>query len=241
MRWAGVVDGGSSRARRGRRRAATLTAAALVAVAAAGLVGVSSPAGATSATTFGSNLAAAPNVKFGCGQLPTVTGGFINTGATQCIWSQVSNGTTPTGFDIIPLGTGVLTKAAVRVGSVTGKMQFVMIRALVNTENLNTSCCVVLLTSPTFTPAPNAVTTQVVNFPIVKNGVVNNHIEVADILALRVLSANTPIPLTNETSKPINLQPADVALFGPFTKGVSELFSDPRGYQLDIRGTYVPS
>jgi len=207
----------------------------------AGLASVPAPAGAASAVTFGSNLAAAPNAKFGCAVEPTSTGGFVKTGASQCIWSQVSNGTATTGFDVIPLGTGTLTKASVRVGPTTGKMQFVMIRALVNTQNLNVSCCVVLLTSPTFTPTPNAVTTRTVNFPIVKNGQVNNHIEVADILALRVLSANTPIPLTSETSKLINLQPADVAFFGPFTKGVAEGFSGPRGYQLDIRGTYVPS
>ncbi|MGD0393855.1 MAG: hypothetical protein ABSC41_14575 [Acidimicrobiales bacterium] len=194
----------------------------------------------TAGTKFGSNLAV-PNTTFGCSLAPS-TSGFLRTDASQCIWTQGSNGAAKSGSDIIPLGTGRLTQASVRVGSSSGKMEFVLLRAFINTENFNTECCVVLLTSKSFVPKAKAITTETVNFPIVKNGeVVDGDIEIYELLGLRVLSPSTPIPLTSETGQPLNRQPADDAFFGPFTPGTAEDFFGTLGYQLDIRGTYVPS
>lgn len=206
--------------------------------------GLGAPAGAVvvpgpASTTFGSNLAA-PDVSFGCDVEPTI-GGLIPSGASQCTWTELASGTSSAvGSDLIPQGSGTVTVARVRVGPTTGPMRFVMIRDLVNVNNLNESCCVVLLESKTFTPERNAVTTETVNFPIVDNGSVHQDIEIVDVLGLLVHSARTPVPLTNETSRPLNLQPADAALFGPPDPGVAQLFFDPDGYQLQIQGRYQP-
>jgi hypothetical protein len=208
--------------------------------------GLSGPAGALSlpaatATTFGSNLPA-PNTTFGCNVEPTAAG-FLPTGAAQCVWSEVSTGTTSAvGSDLIPAGNGTVTTARVHVGATTGPMRFAMIRALVNIDNLNVSCCVVLLESKQFTPAPNKVTGEKVSFPIVdNNSVVDQNLEIVDILALVVRNATTPLPLTNKTSRAINLQPADDALYGPIHLGTAQLFAGLLGYQLDIQGSFAPS
>jgi hypothetical protein len=218
---------------------------ALAVVLFVGLAGLAGPAGATSSTKFGSKLAA-PDVSFGCSVYPT-TDGFFATHASRCIWTETTSGTSsPVGSDLIPAGTGTLTKASVRVGHSTGPMRFVMVRALVPVDDpVESSCCVVLLQSKKFTPKRNTTTTETVDFPIKKNNSVSNPsgddpIEIADILGLQILSSSTTIPLTAKTNRALNKQPADYEWFGSFTPGTAELFDDSLGYQLDIRGTYVP-
>ena len=184
-----------------------------------------------------------PNVGFGCGLYPTAAGNYA-THASQCIWTQVSSGYTNSsvGSDLIPAGNGTVTTASVHIGATTGPMRFVMVRGFYNVDNGNSSCCVVLLQSKTFTPARNAVTSEKVNFPIVaNNSIVDGDLEVFDLLGLLVMSASTPIPLANQTSRPINTQPADYELFGAIHAGNAQLFYDSLGYQLEIRGSFVKS
>ena len=198
-------------------------------------------AGATTPTTFGSKLLAAPNLTFGCDEAPTVNG-LVPTGASQCIWSQVTSGSSSVvGSDDIPGGNGTVTSARVRVGAVTGSMSFVMFRALINVDNFNESCCVVLLQSKPFVPTKNAVTNETVNFPIVGNHeIIDGNLAVVDILGLSIHSAKVPVPLINKTTLPINTQPADEALFGTVHPGVAQQFFDPLGFQLNIQGSFVP-
>ena len=61
------------------------------------------------------------------------------------------------------------------------------------------------------------------------------------VLGLLVMSASTPIPLVNQTSRQIDTQPADDELFGAIHAGTAQLFYDSIGYQLQIRGSFVKS
>ena len=230
--------------RSGRRVLVAALLAATTVVGLGGAAGAATLAGTPShaTVTFGSNLVK-PNVGFGCGLYPTSAGNYA-THASQCIWIQLSSGYTNStvGSDSIPPGSGTLTTASVRIGATTGPMRFVMVRGFYNVDNGNSSCCVVLLQSKTFTPARNAVTTEKVNFPIVSNNsIVDGDLEVFDVLGLLVMSASTPIPSSTRPAGRSTPNPPTTSCSERSTPASAQLFYDSLGYQLEIRGSFVKS
>jgi hypothetical protein len=97
--------------------------------------------------------------------------------------------------------SGTVVSANIKVGPVTGPMRFVRARVLFKRALPQdvTSCCSVEEVGPTFTPAPNSVTTVPLNFRMTHDAIpaANDFTPVAqDMVALEVLAPNVPIPGT---------------------------------------------
>ncbi|MGE5408139.1 MAG: hypothetical protein ACM3NV_05955 [Syntrophothermus sp.] len=145
-----------------------------------------------SATTFGANLNRAPdNGMVDCTTLPPYG---VPTFADTCTWySTVSE----TENDIVPLGKGVITRARVRVGNITGPMQFAVGRAQLDRNKEpghQLLCCVWRPAGPVFTPTPNSITTVTLNEPVENVRDFQSNQDLFDNLALSVLQAGVPIP-----------------------------------------------
>lgn len=97
---------------------------------------------------------------------------------------------------------GVVTAANIKVGPVTGPMRFVRARVLVQRRigGDNTVCCSVEQVGPTFTPAPNGITSVPLNFPMTFDRIPPQNdlstIAAQDMIALEILAPNVPIPGT---------------------------------------------
>lgn len=150
------------------------------------------PAQASATVTFGANLNQVPADNIvDCTTLPPWG---VPTFATSCTWySTVSEAQN----DIVPLGVGVITRARVRVGAVTGPMQFVIGRAQVDKNKEighQLLCCVWRTAGPVFTPGPNAVTAVTLNAPVQRVTDFESKQDLFDNLALSVLAPGVPIP-----------------------------------------------
>jgi hypothetical protein len=139
------------------------------------LLALALPAVAGAQSTFGPNLSQLePNNKVGC-EVDPFLGGF--TGAPSCTWSSNvalgEDATNLNGAQIPPAGKGTVSQVTVKVGPVTGPMQVVVLREVlefveVGTPNVHArvSCCDAIEQSQEFTPAPDAVTSESVNLPV---------------------------------------------------------------------------
>ena len=144
------------------------------------------------AATFGTNLSRAPdNNMVDCTTLPPWG---VPTYADTCTWystlSEAEN-------HIVPLGKGVILRARVRVGAVTGPMQFAIGRAQLDRNKEvghQLLCCVWREAGPVFNPTPNAITTVTLNAPVENVRDFQSNQDLFDNLALSVLEAGVPIP-----------------------------------------------
>lgn len=145
--------------------------------------------------TFGADLSVAPNVSFDCTVTPPVAGFQVPTGEETCTWWTTGRISDTSQGHVVPYGGGTITQARVRVGPVTGPMQFVVMRSLRHPQSLgDPGCCFPVGASDVFTPTPNAITTVPMNVAV-RNGTdpasgLNNY----DHIAISVLAAGVPIP-----------------------------------------------
>ena len=168
------------------RRALTLALLILLAALA--------PASAQ-AVTFGADLGVAPNVDFDCTVTPPVGGLQLPSGADTCTWWTTGRLTDTSQGHIVPSGGGTITRARVRVGPVTGPMQFVVMRSLRHPLSLaDPGCCFPVGSSAVFTPAPNSVTTVPMNVPTRNETDKATGINNFDHIAISVLGPGVPIP-----------------------------------------------
>jgi hypothetical protein len=199
------------------------------------LLALSSPASA--ATSFGADLSQEPDVAFGCEEQPFEPP--VATGASSCTWT--TDATSPQANEALqpPEGKGTITQVSVRVGAHTGPMKVVIMRVLVEfldigTEDvhLESSCCVDVAESESFTPTANAVTTVPVSLPVEVEGSVSPGLKVDDLVGLSVLELGVPIPARDDRSEGILDEPSDFDEFPAMQPGGTQLAGDPRGYQL---------
>ena len=161
------------------------------------------PAQASATVTFGANLNQAPAENMvDCTTLPPWG---VPTYATSCTWySTVSESEN----DIVPLGVGVITRARVRVGAITGPMQFVVGRAQVDKNKEighQLLCCVWRTAGPVFTPAPNSITAVTLNAPVEQVRDFESKQDLFDNLALSVLEPGVPIPAAPVAAGALNI------------------------------------
>lgn len=164
------------------RRLSLIAALALLAVAAA-------PAGAV---TIGTDLNRVPDDRMADCTVHPVFG--VPTYATTCTWYSTISAAEN---HIVPEGVGVVTRARVRVGRVTGLMQFAVGRAQVDRNKpigQQLLCCVWRPAGPAFTPAPNTVTEVVLNEPVEHVRDFQSNQDLFDNLALSILQPGVPIP-----------------------------------------------
>jgi hypothetical protein len=168
-----------------RMRLSHLLALSLVAL-------VALPA-AAGAVTFGADLSQPVSTAHTCAN---------SFGASSCLGYAV----TPTSY--APM-SGIVTAVRVKTGNAPqGPMQVVVLRSfyqnnLQDPGHPNFFCCFLQEYGPTFTPAPNAVTTVPVTLGMVEDPTPaandGNTVAKGDFLGLAVLGATTPIPVA-ETS-----------------------------------------
>ncbi|MCU0308384.1 MAG: hypothetical protein MUE51_11570 [Thermoleophilia bacterium] len=217
-----------------RRAAAALSA----------LAGLALPAGAA-AIPFGANLDRPANSRVDCTLLPF--GFFASpTNVTTCTWTAIGRlGDFSEGLNV-PAGRGTITAVRVRVGPVTGPMQAVVFRSLRNPLSTTPPvCCQVVGLSPVFTPAPNAVTTVQVAFPVVNDRVVEPGLEALrfDTLALSVLAPGVPIPAHDTGNYDPSTAQGGLGFYPALTR-IGEERVGPAGlggYQLLVSGEWVPA
>jgi len=149
--------------------------------------------GSAGAVTFGADLSVAPNSDLTCQQNPGAP--FLSSGADTCTWWTTGRINDTSQGHVVPYGGGTITQARVRVGPVTGPMQFVVLRSLRHPQSLaDPACCFPVGASGVFTPAPNGVTTVPMNVPVRHDTDPASGINNYDHIALSVLAPGVPIP-----------------------------------------------
>ncbi len=182
---------------------------------------------AASAATFGADLSREPDVSFDCTLLPVDFGSGVNmpSGAQTCTYSASPESPDPTrgpsgyadvsaGPFAVPPGFGAITAFRVRVGAVTGPMQFTVLR----TARIQGTpvCCEVTAVTPPFTPTQNQVTTVTARIPVRHDSAAAapGQNPLIDAIALSILAPGVPIPahetpqLNVESGPPIAIFPA---------------------------------
>jgi hypothetical protein len=145
------------------------------------------------AVTFGADLSVAPNSDLTCEQNPGAP--FLHSGADTCTWWTTGRINDTSQGHVVPYGGGTITRARVRVGPVTGPMQFVVLRSLRHPQSLaDPACCFPVGASGVFTPAPNGVTTVPMNVPVRHDTDPASGINNYDHIAISVLAPGVPIP-----------------------------------------------
>ncbi len=174
--------------KRGQRTVAVAVALAIVA---------SLPAGARAAT-FGADLSQPANNSTTCGQgIPPLF--YTGIGSPSCTYFSGAPGPSPYAPE-----SGTVTAVRVKVGSVTGPMQIVVMRSLYQNKAGDPghpyfACCFIERYGPIFTPQANAITTVPSNLPMTEEPTppaedfTTN--AAGDFLALSVLAPNVPIPM----------------------------------------------
>lgn len=149
------------------------------------------PAGA-GAATLGTDLNRVPDDRMAdCTRHPVYG---VPTYAESCTWYSIVSGAES---HIVPEGTGVVSRARVRVGRTTGLMQFVVGRAQLDRNKPpgeGFMCCVWRAVGPTFTPAPNAITEVALNEAVQNVRDFQSKQDLFDTMALSILQPGVPIP-----------------------------------------------
>lgn len=163
------------------------------------------PAGA-SAATLGTDLGRVPDDRMAdCTRHPVYG---VPTYAESCTWYSIISAAES---HIVPEGTGVVSRARVRVGRTTGLMQYVIGRAQLDRNKppgQGLMCCVWRAAGPTFTPAPNAVTEIALNEAVENVRDFQSKQDLFDTVALSILQPGVPIPAAPATSALGSTSPA---------------------------------
>lgn len=144
------------------------------------------------AVTIGTDLSRVPDDGMvDCTVLPPWG---VPTYADTCTWySTISSSEN----HIVPEGVGVVSRARVRVGSVTGLMQFAIGRAQLDRNKppgQQLLCCVWRAAGPTFTPTPNSITEVTLNEPVKNVRDFQSNQDLFDNIGLSILQPGVPIP-----------------------------------------------
>jgi hypothetical protein len=197
------------------------------------------------AIPFGADLNRPATSTVDCTILPSGTFGFP-TNVPNCTWTALGRlGDFSEGLNV-PAGRGTITAVRVRVGPTTGPMQAIVFRSLRDPNSTaQPVCCQVQSLSTVFTPAPNAVTTVQVNFPVVNDRVVEPGLLALrfDTLALSVLALGVPIPAHNTGNfDPLTAQ-GGLGFYPAFSRLGEERVGPAglAGYQLLVQGEWVPT
>lgn len=176
------------------------------------------PAGA-GAATFGADLSVAPNVSFDCQVTPPVGGFQVPSGADTCTWWTTGRLNDTSQGHVVPYGGGTITQARVRVGPVTGPMQFVVMRSLRHPQSLaDPACCFPVGASQVFTPAPNSITTVPMNVRVRHDTDQASGINNYDHIAISVLAPDVPIPAYDTGDQSLSA-PTGGAFYPHYTPG----------------------
>jgi hypothetical protein len=177
--------------------------------------------------TFGADLARPANGALTCAVLPGLF--QLPSGAGSCTWWSMQTFAATNESHLAPYPGGVVTRVRVKAGPTTGPTRIDVIRlrrhALFTGE---AACCFATgVSSPVFTPAPDAITTLDVNLPVKHelNAVTNTWD--FDTLALSVLSPGVPIPM-HDTGQQSYYGPASGALYPHFDQTVEQR-TNPHG------------
>ena len=219
-------------------------------MAALALCGAASPAGAQTPTgpeMLGPDLSqVTPTNAVTCNQYPFIQvtpGSDPFASFTSCSWDADDQG----GDEIAP-GNGTITSVSIKVGNVTGPMQVVIMQHEAQPVDVGTSsqhdlesCCTDVAQSAVFTPAANSITTESVNLPVVLSGT-STTLDTFDEVGISVLETGVPVPAVNETSLPIDEQPAtDVEEPALQDNGSPQLATDGTGYLLTMTALWNPA
>lgn len=169
------------------------------------LLAALSPAGA-GAATLGTNLQRVPDDRMAdCTRHPVYG---VPTYTESCTWYSIVS---TAESHLVPEGTGVVSRARVRIGRTTGLMQFVIGRAQLDRNKPpgeGLMCCVWRTAGPTFTPAPNAITEVALNEAVQNVRDLQSKQDLFDTLALSILQPGVPIPAAPATSTLGSTSPA---------------------------------
>ncbi len=153
---------------------------------------------ASALTTIGADLNRPANAAFGCEALASTDafGGrlFLPSGAQTCTYLGSGSISDQREVPGAP-ATGVVVRARVKVGPVTGPMQITVLRA--TRSGIGFACCFHAGETPPFVPAANAVTTLNVRLPV-RFDLNPAFGETRDYVGLTVLAPGVPIPAHEE-------------------------------------------
>jgi hypothetical protein len=182
------------------------------AIAGAVLAGLFAPA-APAQTTFGADLNRPANATYGCEILPTTDfagrRAFLPSRQTTCTY-LAAGALGSTQETTSPPFAGLVTAVRVKAGPVTGPMQITVLRA--TRSDAGFACCFFADATPTFTPAPNAVTTVPVRF-FLRSDLDPRFGETVDRLAITVLAPGVPIPAHEIGDPGVVTNPGALAFF----------------------------
>jgi hypothetical protein len=174
--------------------------ASLVAVLAIALVAPSAASG--QAVTFGSPLAVAPNLNFGCETMPTpipdASGNYalVGSGVPDCTWRQSGVFAPQPGdprFSSVP-GDGRITRVEVRAGPNPAPLRFVVFSQLGNVGGTeNSQCCFFVSETQPVQLQPNAINTFAVDIPVERNTL--KGIRRFDLMGISAASGTGTLPL----------------------------------------------
>ncbi len=183
------------------------------------LVALALAPAAAGAATFGADLGVAPNVSFDCQLTPPVGGFQVPSGADTCTWWTTGRLNDTSQGHVVPYGGGTITRARVRVGPITGPMQFVVMRSLRHPQSLaDPACCFPVGASQVFTPAPNGITTVPMNVRVRHDTDPASGINNYDHIAISVLAPDIPIPAYDTGDQSLSA-PTGGAFYPHYTPG----------------------
>ena len=204
----------------------------------------------SSPVTFGPNLAQLDvNNPYDCTVDPLVLPPGNNfTGAPSCTWTS-SDPTNSLGGQLPPGGDGTISQVMIKVGSVTGPMQVVIMQAEFQLVQLpyvhyKISCCTDVGQTAPFTPVANAITTEPVNLPVEVDTTANpaNGLQTVDFVGLSMLEDGVPVPAADETSLSPEYDQPDLDVEEPAMQdnGAPQLADDGLGYLVAMDSVWVP-
>jgi hypothetical protein len=143
----------------------------------------------------------------------------VPSGSNTCTWWTTGRLNDTSQGHVVPYGGGTITRARVRVGPVTGPMQFVVMRSLRHPQSLaDPACCFPVGASRVFTPAANSITTVPMNVRVRhdtdKASGINNY----DHIAISVLAPGVPIPAYDTGDQSLGA-PTGGAFYPHYTPG----------------------
>jgi hypothetical protein len=143
--------------------------------------------------------------------------------------------------------SGTVTSVQIKVGPVTGAMQFVILRSYYQNSSTpgepHTYCCVIQAYSQPFTPGANTTTTVPTSLPMVEQPAPpeddTTTEAIGDVLALEVLEPGVPIPAYVVPNARIGTFPDFGWTPAPSAEGITAPSTDLDHYNWDWNGYVV--
>jgi hypothetical protein len=172
---------------------------------------------------------------------------FYPSGAKTCTWFTIARRyNTSREGTIVPSNRGVITSARVKVGRKTGKMRFVLLKAIAERPpggyHSNQACCTLVKRTRAFRPRRHRVTTKRMRWRMHGFSAYDPSTGLTTtsyyVLAISVLSPNTPVPL-QDTHRYGSLDgPGSTAFFPALKRKQERTGIGQFGWIALINGTY---